>query len=116
MVDQKALERIVERIADHNKKRHGKLRLSVEYGRGETYRGQDVTVYSLDNYERSSVLYGRERRMWVCSFGIGEDAEQNARDTIKAAAASGFTDFSLGCSSYIPVDEIVRHIPDDTDY
>jgi hypothetical protein len=65
------LEQVRDRIATHNKKKNGRLTLSVEYGHGETYSNRDITVYALDDYDRSSVLHGRERRMWLGDFGDG---------------------------------------------
>lgn len=116
MIDQQLLERIQDRIATHNRKKNGRLSFTVEYGHGETYSNQDITVYAHDEYEQSSVLAGRERRMWIGSFDQG-CTEQDARDTIKAAEAEKITDFLLeGGTTHIPVDQIVSHLPDDTDY
>lgn len=116
MINEHMLERVRDRIATHNKKKNGRLTLSVEYGRGETYANRDITVYALDDYDRSSVLCGRERRMWLGDFGDGPQAEQDARDTIKAAKAEKITNFNIGGTSHVPIDQIVSHLPDDTDY
>jgi hypothetical protein len=43
-------------------------------------------------------------------------AEQDARDTIKAAGAEKITNFNVGGTSHVPIDQIVSHLPDDTDY
>lgn len=116
-VNQQMLERVRDRIECHNKKKNGKLTFTVEYGRGETYANRDVTVYAHDDYEKSSVLYGRERRMWICSFGHEPTAEQDARDTMEAAGAAKMTSFMLGGgTTHVPVSQIVSHLPDDTDY
>ena len=104
-----AVDRIRERMACRN----GRITWSLEMGRGETYRNQDWTLYALDRYERSSVLYGRERRTWVWDFGPGEAGKQAAREALKAA---GIRKWEEDASSYVPVDQIVSHLPDDTDY
>jgi hypothetical protein len=115
MINELLLERVRDRIATHNKKKNGRLTFTVEYGRGETYANGQITVYSHDDYERSSVLSGRERRMFIGS--LNRDAtEQDAHDTIEAAGASKITTFMLGGSTYVPVDQVVSHLPDDTDY
>jgi len=115
MINEQLLERVRDRIATHNKKKNGKLTFTVEYGRGETYANGEITVYAHDDYERSSVLYGRERRMWIGSFGR-EGTEQDAHDTIEAAGASKTTTFMLGGSTHVPISQVISHLPDDTDY
>lgn len=115
MINERLLEKVRDRIATHNKRKHGQLSFTVEYGRGETYANREITVYSHDEYEESSVLAGRDRRMWIDT--MDRDAtEQDARDTIKAAGADKITDFMLGGSTYVSVDQVVSHLPDDTDY
>jgi len=115
MINEIVLENVRDRIATHNKRDHGKLTFTVEPGRGETYANAELTVYAHDDYERTSVLAGRERRMWIGSFGDGPNAEQDAHETIEAAGASKITDF-IGGSTHVPISQIVSHLPDDTDY
>ena len=115
MINEQMLEQVRDRMATHNTERNGQLSFTVEPGRGETYANAELTVYSHDEYEESSVLYGRERRIWIGSFGDGPNAEQDAHDTIAAAGATSITDF-LGGSTHVPISQIVSHIPDDTDY
>jgi hypothetical protein len=115
MINEPMLEAVRDRMTTHNKKKHGPLSFTVEPGRGETYANSELTVYAHDEYEESSVLAGRERRMWIGSFGDGPQAEQDAHDTIEAAGASKITDF-IGSSTHVPIEQIVSHLPDDTDY
>ena len=115
MINAQLAEKVRERYKSQNYKKNGRLFFTVEYGRGETYSNRNITVYAHDDYERSSVLYGRERRMWVGSFEEGA-TEQDARETMDAAGVMKLTDFNLGGSSYVPVDQVVSHLPDDTDY
>jgi len=114
MINQYVLEQVRDRIATHNKNRNGRLTFSVEYGRGETYANDEITIYAHDKYERSSVLAGRERRMWIASF---EGTEQDARETIDAAGATKSTDFMLGGgTTHVPIDQIISHLSDDMNY
>jgi len=54
--------------------------------------------------------------MWIGSLDR-DGTEQDARDTIKAAGAEKITHFMLeGGTTHVPVDQIVSHLPDDTDY
>jgi hypothetical protein len=119
MINEQMLEQVRDRIVAHNKKRNGKLTFTVEYGRGETYANNELTVYAHDDYEKSSVLYGRERRMWIGTFGDvivdGPQIHQDAKDTIEAAGASKITQF-MGGSTHVPISQIISHLPDDTDY
>lgn len=116
-VDERHVTLIKGIVQGRNPKRNGKLRFSVELGRGATYSTHDITLYALDRYERSSVLAGRERRSWVCAWE-GNDAESqaDARETIKAAGIERITDWNIGGTSYVPISQIVSHLPDDTDY
>ena len=116
MINDNLCEQVRDRIATHNKREHGPLSFTVEFGRGETYANREITVYSHDDYEDSSVLAGRERRIWIGSLGR-DGTEQDARETIAAAGATKITQFILGGgSTHVPVSQMVSHLPDDTDY
>lgn len=115
MIYEQIAERVKERAKAQNVKRNGRLFFTVEYGRGETYANSDMTIYAHDDYERSSVLYGRERRMWIASFPV-EATEVDARETMSHAGVMKITDFNLGGSSHVPIGQIVSHLPDDTEY
>lgn len=122
-INEQILARITDCVAQHNRRRNGRLTWTVEYGRGETYATRDITLYGHDTHERSSVLAGRSRRRWIGDFGRGPQALQDARDTLAAAklrAAS--VDWIVdeegqgGGTTYVPVEQVVAHLPDDTDY
>jgi hypothetical protein len=113
MINEQIVEQIQDRVACHNKRRNGKLTFTVEPGRGETYVTSDLTVYAHDDYDESSVLSGQERRMWIGSF-YGQ-SRQDAEDTVRAAGTWRITEF-LGGSTHVSVDQMVAHLPDDTDY
>jgi len=114
MINEQVLAAVQDRVASHNSKRHGPLTFTVEHGRGETYANRELTVYAHDDYEESSVLAGRERRMWIGTFGDEPQARQDAEDTMRNAGAARIT--LWGGSSYVPVAQMVAHLPDDTDY
>ncbi len=45
-------------------------------GRGATYRKTEgFTVYALDEYPRSSVLAGQQRRTWIDEYDTLEEAQ-----------------------------------------
>lgn len=117
MSNQDLVKAIQNRVRRHNRYKNGKLTFTVEYGKGETYSNGDITLYSHDNYERSSVLYGRRRRCWIGSLDSSPNAEQVMRDSCKEAGIMKITEFMLGGgTTHIPVEQVVSHLPDDTDY
>ena len=111
----------VERIKNQLQARNGRINWTIERGKGETYASRDWTIYSHDSYPRSSVLAGRERRTFIWSFDVqcdeqDEPAKQAAIKACKDAGVWKYTDVLDGGTTHIPVDQIVSHLPDDTDY
>jgi len=92
-----------------------KWRFTLEYGRGETYRNSDVTLYAHSTYERSSVLAGRPQRVFVHAWSSLEEAQAALADAKKTWKRFKWED-CLGSSTHIPVSQIVAHLPDDSDY
>lgn len=85
-----------------------KERYTIEVGHGETYHQREgVTVYKHDRYPRGSVLAGQDRRTFVDTFESVEAAK---------AAFPKATDLTQVGSTHRPVADVVRHLPDDTDY
>lgn len=80
-------------------------RLTIEPQRGATYSRNCFAVYKLGVYPRSSVLAGRQSRKFV----------EGGFATIEEAQAK-YPNAMPRHSSFIPTDEMVRHLPDDTDY
>lgn len=91
---------------------------TVENGRGETYSNNRPTMYAHSVYPRSSVLAGRERRVYIHQWNTWQEAheaiaflrKQVSKPKIKIDVWDG------GGSSHIPIANIVAHLPDDTDY
>ena len=90
-----------------------KLRdLTLELGRGETYATGKPTLYGHGRYERSSVLAGQHRRVFIESW----DDIDTARAELKAAKIR-YTDLTgTGGTTHVPVAGMVAHLPDDSDY
>lgn len=78
-------------------------KLTIERGRGATYRNNRWTVYAHDFFPRHSVLAGQPRRTFVDSFEHLEDAK---REFPTAKEFQGTT--------YMPPS--LAHLPDDGDY
>jgi hypothetical protein len=83
--------------------------LTLEFGRGETYRSNKPTLYGHSTYGRSSVLAGRPRRVFLESW----DDLDTARAELKAAKIR-YTDLcDTRGSTHIPVNVITAGLPDD---
>lgn len=111
-------ERIQEMLAPTGARGRGKKwDFTLEYGRGETYSNNQPTLYGHSEYERSSVLAGRPQRVFIDRWNTDEEALA-AIETVKKAFGKKFKFQSMldGGSTHIPVDQIVSHLPDDTDY
>lgn len=77
--------------------------LTIEMGRGATYRNSKFTVYEHGVYPRSSVLAGQSRRRWLDDFDTLEEAK----------AAYPEADVLVDGSTYAEPD--LSHLPDDDD-
>lgn len=82
-------------------------KLTIERQRGETYSRSTYAVYEHGYYPRSSVLAGRPSRKFV----------DGGFETVEEAKAAYPTARDLeGGSTFIPIERMVAHLPDDTDY
>ena len=92
---------------------------TLEAGLGETYSG-GLVLYGHGRYPRHSVLSGQDSRHWVASFADRAEAD-TAIAYLRRNLGRKFRfddwaqDGSCG-SSYVPVAQVVSHLPDDTDY
>lgn len=99
--------------------RTGKKRwtFTLESGRGETYCSGKPTLYGHSTYERSSVLAGREQRVFIEQWDSWEAARADLAKAKKDFPKFKYEDFGeVGGTTHVPVDQIVSHLPDDTDY
>ncbi|MBN8457545.1 MAG: hypothetical protein J0M04_06895 [Verrucomicrobia bacterium] len=84
-------------------------RLTLEFGRGETYRSNKPTLYGHSTYGRGSVLAGRPRRQWLEEW----DDIDTARAELKAARIRYCDLCGTGGSTHIPVNVITTGLPDE---
>lgn len=93
---------IIDQIEDEN------LSLTLEWGRGETYRSGRPTLYGHGRYKRSSVLAGQSKRVFLeCWDNLDE-----ARAAL-AEAGLKYQDLTdTGGSTHRPVAEMTAHLPD----
>ncbi len=87
---------------------------TLEPGRGETYRHARPVLYAHSTYERSSVLAGQPRRLFVEQWETWEQARAALAEVRKADRTFRFEDFGQGGgTSYVPTSVLTRHLPDD---
>jgi len=77
--------------------------LTIELGRGATYVSHEFMVYEHSTYERTSVLAGQPKRVYLNSFETVEEA-QKAYPTAQV----------INGSTYAPPN--LSHLRDDEDY
>jgi hypothetical protein len=83
-------------------------------GRGETYRHGRPMLYAHSVYEKSSVLAGQPRRLFVEQWDTWEEARAALAEIRRADGTFRFEDFGEGGgTSYIPSSVLTRHLPDD---
>lgn len=88
---------------------------TLEPGKGETYRTDKPTLYAHGVYERSSVLAGRPKRLYVHCWDTWEEA-RTAVNQWRQDFGQSFRCDELQGSTHIPSSRLVSHLPDDTDY
>ena len=89
---------------------------TLEPGRGETYRHARPVLYAHSIYERSSVLAGQPRRLWVAQWDTWEEARAALAEVRKADRRFRYEDFGEGGgTTHIPSSVLTRHLPDDDD-
>jgi hypothetical protein len=88
---------------------------TLEAGRGETYADGKPTLYGHSTYERSSVLAGRDQRVFVDSWDNWGEARAAIVD-IQNEHGRRFKCEEIGGTTHVPIEQIVSHLPDDTDY
>lgn len=93
-------------IRETAKRKRSKPRLTLENGKGTTYENSQPTLYGHSPYDKGSVLYGQDRRVWL---GVWEFWDQ-ALTEMKACGLK-FEDLSAGYSTHVPISQVVAHLP-----
>lgn len=75
---------------------------TIEHGNGATYRNKRFTVYEHSRYERTSVLAGQNRRVWMDDFETLEEAQ------------AAYPDAKVSGPTYQP--PYLNHLSDGPDY
>jgi len=89
---------------------------TLESGRGETYRQSRPVLYAHSTYERSSVLAGRPRRLFVEQWETWEEARAALAEVRRADRSFRFDDLGEGGgSTHVPSSVLTRHLADDKD-
>lgn len=105
---------LLDRIKEIRSTIRPKPSFTLEPGRGETYRHSRPVLYAHSVYERSSVLAGQPRRLWVAQWDTWEEARTALAEARKADRTFKLEDYGEGGgTSYIPTSVITRHLPDD---
>ena len=87
---------------------------TLESGRGETYRHSRPVLYAHSTYERSSVLAGQPRRLFVEEWETWEEARAALAEVRRADRTFRFDDLGEGGgSTHVPSSVLTRHLPDD---
>ena len=87
---------------------------TLEMGRGETYSYRRPVLYAHSVYERSSVLAGQPRRLWVAQWDTWKEARAALTEVRRADRTFKFDDYGQGGgTSFIPSSVLTRHLPDD---
>lgn len=107
---------LLDRINDLRTSIKRRVTFTLEPGRGETYRHSKPVLYAHSTYERSSVLAGQPRRLWVAQWDTWDEARAALAEVRKADRKFKYEDFGEGGgTSYIPTSVLTRHLPDDDD-
>src|SRR3954465_12341351 len=102
---------LLARINDIRTTVRPKPTFTLERGRGETYRHGRPMLYAHSVYERSSVLAGHPRRLWVARWGTWEEDRAALAEVRKADRSFKYDDFGEGGgTSYIPSSVLTRHL------
>jgi hypothetical protein len=105
---------LLDRINDIRSTVRPRPKFTLEPGRGATYRHTRPVLYAHSTYERSSVLAGQPRRLWVAQWDTWEEARAALGEVRRRDRTFRFEDFGEGGgTTYIPTSVLTRHLPDD---
>ncbi|MHB1787790.1 MAG: hypothetical protein ACYCS7_16975 [Acidimicrobiales bacterium] len=107
---------LIDRINDIRTTVRPRPTFTLEQGKGETYRHARPVLYAHSVYERSSVLAGQPRRIWVAQWETWDEARAALAEVRKRDRTFKFQDFGEGGgTTHIPTSVLTRHLPDDDD-
>jgi len=105
---------LTARIREIRSSIHPRPTFTLEAGRGETYRHPRPVLYAHSTYERSSVLSGRPRRLFVEQWETWDEARAALAELRRADRTFKFQDYGEGGgTTHIPSSVLTRHLPDD---
>jgi hypothetical protein len=105
---------LIDRIREMRSTIRPRPSFTLESGRGETYRHGKPMLYAHSVYERSSVLAGQPRRLFVEQWETWEEARAALAEVRRADRTFRFDDLGEGGgSTHIPSAVLTRHLPDD---
>jgi len=105
---------LLDLINDIRKTVRPRPTFTLEPGQGETYRHGRPVLYAHSVYDRSSVLAGQPRRLWVAQWETWEKARAALAEARQADRTFRFKDFGeVGGTTHIPTSILTRHLPDD---
>lgn len=108
------MSELPDRINDIRSTVRPRPTFTLEPGRGETYRHRRPVLYAHSVYERSSVLAGQPRRIWVAQWETWEEARAALAEVRKADRKFKYDDYGDGGgTTYIPTSVLTRHLPDE---
>jgi hypothetical protein len=105
---------LLERIQEIRSTCRPRPMFTLEMGRGETYYHRRPVLYAHSTYDRSSVLAGQPRRLWVAHWNTWDEARAELAEVRKADRTFRYEDFGEGGgTTFIPSSVLTRHLPDD---
>jgi hypothetical protein len=105
---------LIDRINDIRSTVRPRPTFTLEGGRGETYRHGRPVLYAHSTYDRSSVLAGQPRRLFVEQWDAWDEARAALTAVRNSDQSFGFDDHGQGGGTgYVPTSVLTRHLPDD---
>src|SRR3954468_13066467 len=100
---------LLDRIKDIRSTVRPRPTFTLEAGRGETYRHGRPVLYAHSVYDRSSVLAGQPRRLFVEQWQSWDEARAALAEVRKADRTFRYEDFGEGGgTTHIPTSVITR--------
>jgi hypothetical protein len=104
-------ERLAELKADGGKQR---WTFTLEAGRGTTYRTANPVLYGHSVYPGTSVLAGRDRRVWLETWDTWEQARLDLKGVKERVKGFKYDDFGPdGGTTHQPLGHVLAGLPDD---